>query len=319
MKYVKMALFFCLIVACGKEEALKKEVAKIPVQIGVERFDRVFADLTPANLASVKSEFPFLFPARYADSVWLRKAKDTLQLEINREVEKVFPDFSEEKEELTTLLQYIKYYFPEVTAPKVITVTSDVDYHNKVVLSGDLLIISLDTYLGSDHYFYEGIQAYLKSNFTKTQLMPDIATMYAKQLVELPKNRTFLANMVYYGKELYLKSLFLPSYTDAQKIAYAPEKYVWAVANEDEIWRYFIDKQLLYSTKSELSTRFLFPGPFSKFYLQEIDQEAPDRIGQFIGWRIVASYMKNNSVSLRQLLLADAETIFTTSKYKPAR
>ena len=63
----------------------------------------------------------------------------------------------------------------------------------------------------------------------------------------------------------------------------------------------------------------MYPAPFSKFYLEEIDKEAPDRIGQFIGWRIVSSYMENNSVSLQQMLLTDAETIFNTSKYKPKK
>jgi uncharacterized protein YjaZ len=30
--------------------------------------------------------------------------------------------------------------------------------------------------------------------------------------------------------------------------------------------------------------------------------EAPDRLGQFLGWRIVHSYMEQNDVTLRQLI-----------------
>ncbi len=319
IKYVIIGFVFCVICSCGKESDIEKEIAKIPVQIGIERFDRVFADLTPENFENVKKQYPFLFPNRFPDSVWLKKASDTLQLEINREVEKVYNNFTDEKEKIKTLLQHIKYYFPEVTMPRVITITSDVDYRRKIVVSDDLLIISLDTYLGRDHYFYDGIQAYLKKNFIRERIVPDIATMYAKQLVELPKNRTFLANMIYYGKEIYLKSLFLSNFSEAQKMGYMEKEYMWAEENEEEIWRYFVDKQLLYSTDPDLSPRFLYPAPFSKFYLEEIDQESVDRIGQYIGWKIVASYMKNNNVSLRQLLMTDAETIFNASKYKPKR
>ncbi|OED39560.1 gliding motility lipoprotein GldB [Flavobacteriaceae bacterium (ex Bugula neritina AB1)] len=309
----------CIIYSCGKESDIEKEIAKIPVQLGIERFDRVFADLTPQNIEEVKKQYPFLFPKKFSDSVWLTKTKDTLQLEINREVEKKYNNFTNEKEKLQVLLQHIKYYFPEVTIPRVITITSDVDYRRKIVLSDNLLIISLDTYLGEDHYFYDGIQVYLKKHFIRERIVPDVATMYAKQLVELPRNRTFLANMIYYGKEVYLKSLFLPNFSDAQKIGYMEEEYVWAEENEEEIWRYFVDKQLLYSTDSDLSPRFLYPAPFSKFYLEEIDRESVDRVGQYIGWKIIASYMKNNNVSLRQLLMTDAETIFHASKYKPKR
>jgi hypothetical protein len=34
------------------------------------------------------------------------------------------------------------------------------------------------------------------------------------------------------------------------------------------------------------------PAPFSKFYL-EIDNDSPGRIGAWIGWQMVRSYMKN--------------------------
>jgi len=322
MKYVSFLMIiviFCMISSCAEENKIEKEIAAMPIEIGIERFDRIFADVTPQNLAEVKREYPFLFPEREADSVWIQKTKDTIQLEINQEVEKAFSNLSKEKEQLQSLLKHVKYYFPEVTVPRVITVTSNVDYQRKIILSDNLLIISLDTYLGENHHFYKGIQAYLKDRFTRDQMLPDVATMYAKQLVEQPRNRTFLANSIYYGKEMYLKDLFLPNFSNSQKMAYTEVEFAWAEANEEEIWRYFIDRQLLYSTDPELLPRFLYPGPFSKFYLEEIDQEAPDRIGQYIGWKIVNAYMKNNNVSLRQLLLMDAETIFNTSKYKPSR
>lgn len=316
---IKFACIFCFLISCKRESKIESEVAKIPVEINIERFDRAFTGLTEVNLPELKTKYPFLFSEKYADSVWVKKAKDTIQLELNQEVEKAFPDLSEEKEQLHSLFQHIKFYFPEIKVPKVVTITSDVDYRNKVVISKEVLIISLDTYLGKDHHFYEGIQKYLRQSFEREQILPDVASMYAKNLVGPIRERTFLGNMISFGKELYLKDLFLPNFSDAQKMDYTNQQYEWAEANEEQIWRYFVDRQLLYSTDNNLMPRFLYPAPFSKFYLEEIDKEAPDRIGQFIGWRIVTSYMKNNNVSLRQLLLADAETIFNTSKYKPKR
>jgi len=306
MKNSSLLLFLLVVVGfwcCVGEDKVKKDIENIPIDLRVNRFDQLFARATVQTLPELKKDFSFLFPKKYDDSIWINKLKDTLQQELNMEVSKVFPDFLEEEERLKSLLRHIKYYFPEVTVPNVITITSDVDYRNKVVLTDNLLIISLDTYLGEKHHFYDGIPVYLRQNFKRDQIMPDIATMYAKQLVELPENRTFLANLVYYGKEMFLKNLFLPADAMEDKMGYTEEELQWVKENEEQIWRYFIDKELLYSTNNQLLPRFLFPAPFSKFYLEEIDKEAPDRVGRYIGWRIVASYMKNNNVSLRQLMI----------------
>ncbi|WP_103072418.1 gliding motility lipoprotein GldB [Aquimarina sediminis] len=319
INFLKIAALFCILFSCSKESKIKKEIVKIPVTINIERFDQLFAGLTPENLPDLKKEYPFLFSEKYNDSIWVNRSKDTIQLEVNREIEKAFSDISQEKDELHSLFQHIKYYFPEIKEPRIVTITSDVDYRNKVVISKGLLVISLDTYLGKDHHFYEGIQKYLRQNFERKYMVSDVASAYVKNQVGPIRDRTFLGNLISFGKELYLKDLLLPDFKDARKMGYTEEQYAWAEANEEQIWRFFVDRQLLYSTDSSLMPRFLYPGPFSKFYLEEIDKEAPDRIGQFIGWRIVTSYMKNNNVSLRQLILADAETIFNTSRYKPKR
>ncbi len=318
-KFLKLSAFFWVFLSCADKTEVEKEISKVNVNIKVERFDTLFAEMTSESLPTLKEEYPFLFSETFADSIWIKKANDTIQQEINTEVSKTFSDFSKEEDELHTLFQHIEYYFPEIKTPRVITITNDVDYRNKIVLSKGLLIIALDTYLGKKHHFYESIQKYIRQNFERDQILPDIASMYAKNKVGPIRDRTFLGNLVSFGKELYLKDLFLPSYSAAQKLGYTQDQYDWVEANEEEIWRFFVEKQLLYSTDSDLMSRFLYPAPFSKFYLEKIDQEAPDRVGQFIGWQIVTSYMKNNNVSLRQLLLADAETIFNRSKYKPNR
>ena len=66
-----------------------------------------------------------------------------------------------------------------------------------------------------------------------------------------------------------------------------------------------------------MKNRFIHPAPFSKFYL-ELDNESPGKIGQWIGWNIVKSYVKNNpTVSLLEVLKKSEFEIFQYSKYKP--
>jgi uncharacterized protein YjaZ len=110
----------------------------------------------------------------------------------------------------------------------------------------------------------------------------------------------------------------LPDYSDAEKIGYTSQQDQWCNENESYIWRYFIDENLLYDSDSRLPNRFINLAPFSKFYL-EIDNDSPGRIGQWIGWQIVRSFMENNEVSLNDMLKLDAKELFEKSKYKPKK
>jgi hypothetical protein len=67
-----------------------------------------------------------------------------------------------------------------------------------------------------------------------------------------------------------------------------------------------------------LNQRFIEVAPFSKFYMNQ-DELSPGRIGVWMGWQIVNSYMKHNDVSLQELLKIDEDIIFTKSKYKPKK
>ncbi len=311
-------LLIISMISCDQKSQLEKEIEQVPINVEVVRFDQKFANVTAETLPNLKAEYPFLFPERFTDSVWLERINDSIQQELNTEVTDAFRDFSAEEDKLHSLFQHIKYYFPQFEEPTVITITSEVDYRNKVLLAEPYLFISLDTYLGEDHDFYLGIQQYLKKNFERNQILPDVAASYAEKFVPKPKSRTFLAHMIYYGKILYLKDLWLPETGDHHKLGYTTDELAWAEENEEYIWRYFVEREVLYDNDSQLYSRFLYPAPFSKFYL-ELDNESPAMLGQYIGWKIVRQYMERTGAGLEEMLQEDAGTIFKQSNYKPRK
>lgn len=317
-KLFGLLLLIIILVSCDSQSKEEQEIEKITFNLKVTRFDKKFATVTAENLPALKAEYPYLFPERFTDSMWLAKASDTIQLELNEEVAKAFPEFSTEEDGLFALFQHTKYYFPSFEIPHVITITSEVDYRNKVLLTPDYLFISLDTYLGKDHPFYIGLQEYLKKNFEKNQILPDVANAIAEVFVPRPDSKTFLANMLYYGKILYIKDLLLPKVEDHNKIGYTQEELDWALANEEEVWRYFVEREVIFNTDADLLSRFLYPAPFSKFYL-ELDAESPARLGRFIGWQMIRQYMDKNEVSVQEMLTTNAETIFNKANYKPKK
>jgi gliding motility-associated lipoprotein GldB len=316
-KYLISCVLSLFILSCGQKNKVELAVAEIPLKIEVQRFDKVFFEARPGDLNKVKNSYPFFFPSGVEDSVWLNKMQDSLWRELYSEVQKKYADFSTVQSETEDLFKHVKYYFPETKIPKVITVISEMDYNNRVIYAGSLVIISLEMYLGKEHKFYQ-FPSYIKQNFEQRQIMPDIVSGFFKYKMAANQEKSLLSNMIYAGKELYLKQLLLPDYSDADKMGYTAEQIIWCEENESYMWRYFIQKELLYSVDQKLIPRFINMAPFSKFYL-EIDNETPGRVGAWIGWQIVRSFMENNEVSLQQLLSSSSREIFEKSKYKPKK
>lgn len=320
-KYMKVYLFsfvFCFFIwSCDKKTAVEKVVEEIPMDIKIERFDKLFFESKPEQLQKIKKQYPFFFPTGVPDSVWVNKIQNPLWRELYGEVQKKFSDIEPVRSDLVTLFKHVKHYFPKTKTPKVITVIAEMDYNNKVIYADSLVIISLELYLGKDHKFYE-FPKYIKQNFEQRQMMPDVVSSFATTQVNFGKDKTLLNQMMYYGKQLYLKDLLLPEYTDAEKMGYTPKEITWCQENEAYIWRYFLENDLLYNDDSKLGARFIAPAPFSKFYL-EIDNESPGQVGAWIGWQIVRSYAENNDIPLADLLKMNAKELFEKSKYKPKK
>lgn len=316
-KYFAILTLVFLMVSCDKKTKVEKAVEEIPVALQVDRFDQAFFEATPKDLPNLKAEYPFFFPEGIEDQVWIEKMQNKDWRDLYAEVKKKYPDFGKQTNEIEDLFKHLKYYFPETVLPKVYTVIGEMDYTSKAIYANDKLIIALELYLGKDVKFYT-FPEYLRQNFEERQMMPDIVTSYALRKIPPPSDKTLLAEMIYYGKELYLKDLVLPNHTDAEKIGYQPQQITWCQENESYMWRFFIEESLLFSSDSKLPNRFVNVAPFSKFYL-EIDNETPGRVGQWIGWQIVRSFMENNEVSLQDMLKMDAKELFEKSKYKPKK
>ena len=312
-------IFIISIYSCNRVQNNASEIKEIPVDVKLDRFDKYFYDKEKYDLKSLKDKFPFFFPIRFSDSVWVNRRNDTLSRILNNEISKKIINNSLIINPLKLMFKHIKYYFPNYRIPRVITVSNNVDYNNKVILNDSLLIISIDTYLGSENKIYDGIPKFIRYEMDLNFLTSNIIEEFSKYHIKKTNDRTFLSEIIYHGKKHYLKDLLLPNNNEKTKIGFNEEKLRWAKENEIFIWKYFIENKLLYDTNRELVNRFINPAPFSKFYL-ELDRESPGKIGQWIGWNIVKSYVKNNpTVSLSEVLKKSEFEIFQYSKYKPLK
>ena len=284
----------------------------------IERFDKLFSQSNPDDLFYLKKDYPFLFPSQYNDQVWLNRLNDSIQKEIYREINIVFSNLDSYKNDLNNFFKNFISYYPKYKLPRIITLNSDIQYQNRVILTDSLLLIGLDNYLGSDHFFYSSMPIYIRENLDPSMIISDIAEEYAHYVI--PKNNyyTFLDKIIFYGKLLYFKDIMLPFEEDKNKIGYSNSNIDWAKKNEYYVWTYFVEKELIFSSENKLTNRFINNAPFSKFYLS-IDNESAPMIGKFIGWQIVKSYMRNNNSSFTEMMLMNPIDIYNNSKYKPQK
>ena len=314
-------LFFFLLLffnSCQKEVKNNIDTSTIEVKFMINRFEQDFYSHKGEDLEELKKKYPILFPENTPDSIWMAKIIDKDEQELYTETQKLYSSFSDIETELRSLFKYITHYNPMFNTPNIITGLSNIDYNYRVIYNQRLVFISLDVYLGSKHPFYSDYPAYIKQNNVRERIVVDVANAIIDSQIKPLTNRSFLAKMIHEGKKLYLLDLYLPLKSDAVRIGYTKQKYDWAITNEEQVWKYFIENNLLYSTDTKLNKRFLEDAPFSKFYLSE-DKNSPGRIGQRIGLQIVRSFMDNNDVSLSDLLIKDGEEIFKNSKYKPRK
>ncbi|MDO6801194.1 gliding motility lipoprotein GldB [Wenyingzhuangia sp. 1_MG-2023] len=313
-----LLLVLVMLFACTSNSKTEQEIEKIQVDTQFALFhDALFTSSTD-NLKALKKDYPYMFPVQMPDSLVIGRMQDTLQLFLYKEVKKVYGDFKTQKLEIDDLFRHIKYYEKDFKTPVVVTDLTGVSYQDRVLYANNMLLISLDMYLGKEHEVYSGFAMYLAETFTPKHLSTAIAQKIIETQYPFDDNRTFLGQMVFEGKKLYLLDLFLPKVSDEIKMGYSEKKMHWLKENEAGVWSYFIKNELLFSNKPTLKQRFIDVAPFSKFYTS-VDKDSPGGVGKYLGLQIVRSYQKKHQVSIDQLMKMDAEKILRDSGFKPQK
>ena len=233
----------------------------------------------------------------------------------NATVQTTFADMRGIQQELTHAFTRIHYLYPDLYIPKIYTFVSGFNASILFLDEGDMAV-GLDMYLGSDYpYYNQVVYNYQKQTMRKECIAGDVVSgyLFATFPYEGTKSR-LIDNMLYRGKLMYVCSTLLdePQY---EVMGYTKQQWQWCEKNERQVWNRIMDKRDLFKTEQLLLTSYLNDAPFTA----EISQEAPPRLGTWIGWRIAESYMEHHpEVSLQQLIADhDAEKILRNSYYKP--
>lgn len=297
-----------------------------PDQIILKHYGKELFNLDTSNLLSelqrIQPEFEHFLGADLTDSNNFNRiynfVTDSQLIALYKRCTEVFPDDKLLRQNLTNAFRRLHHYFPMQPIPEVFTYVSGVQYEMPVFSDGNIVVAALDCYLGKDEIFYEslGIPKYFAHRMTPQNIVNDILkSIYTTTLVSEHHNVTILDEMIHAGKKYYFLEAMQPDIADHILIGYTEKQLKWLKQNEKEVWAYIVSNQFLYSTDFKLLKKLFADGPFT----QDFSDDAPARIGEWVGWQIVRQYMKNNpQTELPQLLLLNnSQDVLTASRYKP--
>lgn len=314
------------------------DVSGIKINVEIGRFDedffRIDTNHVQEGLAALYRKYPAFLPAYLEHVLNLGPYSDTskiLQTEVrgilaSRDlralqdtVEQHFPGTRRLEKELQQGFKYIKYYFPSFRPPRVVTFISGVNNYGAVT-ADSVLGIGLDMFLGENFTIYELVPdpypGYMLHQFSPEFIAADCFKVLQQQLFPASQNgRTLLEQMIAGGKQLYFLDKVMPGAPDTLKTGYTKIQEDWCRANEQFIWQYFVQHNLLYATDWQQIMHFIGPGPST----QGMPPESPGDIGSWTGWQIVRQYMKEKpSTTLQQLMqMKDAQKMLEEAKYRP--
>jgi hypothetical protein len=239
--------------------------------------------------------------------------------DVYRQTQDVFKDgFSVYEDELTDVFKHFRYYFPNDSLPNgIYTCMSGFNY-NILYVQGGYYGIGLEYYLGENNVAYEQLQwpKYKSSTRRKEYLVADLVTGWMlTQFPYDPEKNDLLNKMVYEGKILYLKKALMRNEDDSIITGYTGAQLKWCTDNEAMMYSSLIDKKKIYSEDASDLQHYTEDAPFTP----DFPRESPGKAGNWLGYRIVQSYMtKNPKVTIAELMATkDAQTILTKAKYKP--
>ena len=324
MHRVLLILSILLFVGCS-QETCRETVDAVPIQLEIQRIDKeLFQTQSAIQIEELLDKYPafsklFLDADQYPNNAVL--AESIFNLIQNPSIDTLyqesldaFQDIDQLMEELGEAFGKLSVYYPATRIPVVQTAVTGL--YKDLIISNEQIIIGMDFFIGPDaSYPPQQIPEYILNRYDTKHLPSNIMQFISSQYIQQSKGESMLAEMIDHGKSYYLLSKILPCTPENILIGYTDQEWEDALENDAIIWANFIENELLYSTDHQMKQKFLGERP----NVYEISERCPGRIGRWLGWQIVKSYVEKTGASVQTLMEEpDANKVFRLSGYKPS-
>lgn len=317
---ILLTIFLLVVVSCNGPFRVDISDITSP-EISIKRYEQaLFAEpLSPTRINDLQKQFPLFLgdkPLQENQLIQLKNyVSDPFLLKLHDETEKIFPNLKPQETELDQAYQYLQYYFPEFKIPETYSYISG--DQEEPYYESQVVVVSLDHYLGFNHEAYNmaGIPKYKQFAMDKKFFLKDILMAIAKSQIPSPGNNAqLLEQMIYEGKLLYFIKSMNPDISDKVLFTQTDTHLQWLQNKEKDLWRYYIENEILYTSDYLTYNKFIADSPFTT----PLGDDSAPRTGIWLGYQIVFSYMKKNEVELKELIQnKDAQQTLIKSGYKP--
>ena len=285
-------------------------------------------DSIPASIPHLEKQYGELFDLYSNGIIFIGSPKnpeypakltnfltDTTMNLVYKRIMEVYPNLKDVETGLGKAFSNYRKEFPNRVIPSIYTLISG--FNQSMITSDTILAIALDKYLGKDEemYFLLEVPNYQRKAMDRKYLTTDC--MKAWLYSEFPQNDSIdnvLSNILYEGKIMYAMRQMFPQTPDSLIFGYTPDQMRWCRNNTAQMWTHMVERRMLYATDLLTISKLIGQAPFTSLFTRE----SPGRAVVWLGYQIIASYMKHNKTTLEALLLnIDDQYILSKAKFRP--
>jgi hypothetical protein len=234
---------------------------------------------------------------------WADFTRNPYYKRLSKRIAEKFPKLDGSKQLIEDGFKRLRVHLPKAKLPETILFMNSY-FSSSMYCTEKEIGVGLERYLGAKtdvikelpgDVFYEWIKEAMEPEYLERDA---VCAWVLTHICEPGKDMNNIEAIIQWGKILYLTRAALPEQEERILLRYQAADYEWALKNERAFWEYLVKHDMLFQKNETDQAGFLQEGPFTS----GLPQKGPDRLGQFLGYRIVCSYMEQYDLTLQQLL-----------------
>jgi hypothetical protein len=308
-----------LLISSCANDPLDVDASDVKVNIGFVNMDSIWSKSNGRDFLKADADFRARIPEMYeyelgyclrvgriSDTALINSLtqfkNDPFMSRVGKAIKREFKDLSSVKAELLDGFRHVKYHLPSAKLPTNIVFMNSV-FTSSAFSSQKEIGIGLERYLGEKSAVIEDLPndmffGWIKEGMDRRYLVRDAFSSWIMTHYIPETDGNLAEQIIRWGKILYLTEAAIPDAPESIIPRYSEEDYKWALENEYSLWKYLVDQKMLFKIDELNKTNLLNEGPFTP----GLPEKGPDRLGQFLGWRMVRKYMEVKDITVEELM-----------------
>lgn len=308
-----------LLLSCSGDP-LDVDISNVSLEVRYTHLDSLISNSNPATIVKQLTEqrertgtimdYQLIYcwsVGRETDSAFLERLhefrSDLYVQRLEKRIGEKFRDLPSRHRKIVEGLKHLHVHLPKARLPKEIVYLNSY-FAGSAFCSENEIAIGLERYLGAttdvirelpEQEFFPWIKQKMDAGYLERDA---VAAWIMTNIVEEKEQVVLIEDIIRWGKIIYLTEAAFPDKPQAWILRYTEKDLDWAMKHERAFWDYLVEQKMLFAKDENTNANLLNDAPFTA----GLPEKGPDRLGQFLGWRIIHSYMEQYDVTLQELI-----------------